>query len=290
MKESDFNFLDKQQRKELMYLGYTVITGYPKKRLKELKKETSQFVKEVKYQFPKGELFNFINSTYIETKLRSNQMVQDYLVDYLEKTLDTSAIDILPISHILKPFGKKGQVWHHDSSVVDERIHFSLNVWMPLVNSHKLNGCLWMFPGSHINDNFFREFAYNYIEGHVYKEMRKHMTPIIVKGGDIVLFHRNIIHGSTNNYLPMDRIALEALILNKDIQMHVYRRDSKIIKNKILDYKVDVKHYLDDDNMKNFYSGEYEYDLIDEEPLDITQQRLIDSIPAFIAHAKKISK
>ena len=290
MKESDFDFLNKQQQKELVYLGYTIIKGYPKAKLKELKQETNKFVKEVKNQFPtKDELFNFINSTYVETKLRSNQMVQDYLMSYLEEQLDTSKIDLLPVSHILKPFGTKGSVWHHDSSVVDERKYFTLNVWMPLVNSHRLNGCLWMFPGSHINDNYFREFAYNYIVGDVYKEMRKHMVPLNVKAGEIVLFHRNIIHGSTNNYLPMDRIALEGLILSKGAQKHVYRRDPSIIKNKILAYKVDMKHYLDDDNMRNFYSGEYKYDLIDEEPFEVTQKRLIDSIPKFIEHAKKMN-
>jgi hypothetical protein len=119
--------------------------------------------------------------------------------------------------------------------------------------------------------------------------MKKHLVPLKVKAGEIVLFHRNIIHGSSNNLLPFGRVALEALIVNKGAQMRVYRRDKSIIDNKILAYKVDMKHYLDDDNMKNFYSGEYEYDLIDEEPFEVTQKRLLDSIPGFIAHAKKMN-
>lgn len=290
MLDCDYSFLDEQQQKELRYLGYTIIKSFPKARLKKVKKETDDFIDEVKYQFvPKNELFNLINSTYIDTKLRSNSMVKEHLVSYLEETLDTQNITIIPVSHIYKPFGSKGSVWHHDSSVVDERTNFSLNVWMPLVNSTRLNGCLWMFPGSHINDNYFREFAYNYIVGDVYLEMRKHMIPLSVKAGEIVLFHRNIIHGSSNNMLPYGRTALEALIINKGAQMHVYRRDKKIIDKKVLDYKVDLKHYLDDDNMRNFYSGEYKYDLIDEEPFEVTQKRLLDSIPKFLEQAKKFS-
>ena len=48
MKESDFDFLNEQQQKELVYLGYTILKGYPKAQLKELMRETNEFVKEVK--------------------------------------------------------------------------------------------------------------------------------------------------------------------------------------------------------------------------------------------------
>ncbi len=284
----NFDFLDTNNQRELEFLGYTIIDGLHGDRLKELRKESNEFIKNVNTQFPKGEIFNLINSKFIDTKLKSHYMVDKYLVSYLKDSLNTKDIEILPISHIFKPFGLRGSVWHHDSSVVDETIHFSLNVWMPLVNSHRLNGCLWMLPGSHINENYYREFAYNYIVGNVFKEVKKHLIPIYVKAGQIVLFHRNIIHGSSNNYLPINRVALEALIINKGAQMHVYRRDNTIIENKILDYKVDVKHYLSEDNMKNFYSGEYKYDLLYEEPFEITQKKLIDSIPLFNQHAKKL--
>lgn len=284
------DFLPLQNQKELKYLGYTVMDVFPRKKLKYWRNKSNKFLNEVKYQFYNGEIYNLINSTYIETKLQTNKMVDESLCAYIKDNYDTSKIEVLPVSHILKPFGKKGSVWHHDSSVVDERFDFSLNVWMPFVNSHKLNGCLWMFPGSHINDNYFREFAYNYIVGGIYEEMRKYMVPLKVKAGSIVLFHRNIIHGSSNNWLPMDRIAMEALIINKGAQMRVYRRDETIINNKILGYKVDTEHYLSEDTMKNFYSGEYLYDLIDEEPFETTQKRLLASIPTFVEFANRLIK
>lgn len=284
------DFLPLKNQRELKYLGYTVMDTFPKTELKYWKKESDKFLKEVKHQFPKGEIYNLINAKSIDTKLCTNKMVDDSICAYIKENYKTSKIEILPVSHILKPFGTKGSVWHHDSSVVDERNDLSLNVWMPFVNSNILNGCLWMLPGSHINDNYFREFAYNYIVGDVYEKMKKHMVQLNVKAGSIVLFHRNIIHGSSNNWLPMDRVAMEALIINKGAQMRVYRRDEKIIKGKILGYKVDVDHYLSEDTMKNFYSGDYLYDLIEEEPMEVTQKRLVDSIPQFVEYAKRLSK
>lgn len=284
------DFLPLKNQRELKYLGYTVLNTLPKAKLKYWKRESDKFLKEIKYQFPLGEIYNLINSTYIKTKLSSNKMVDDSICDYIKENYKSSKIEIIPVSHIVKPFGKKGTVWHHDSSVVDERYDLALNVWMPFVNSNRLNGCLWMLPGSHINDNYFREFAYNYIFGDVYEKMKKHMIPLRLKAGSIVLFHRNIIHGSSINWLPIDRVAMEALIINKGAQMRVYRRDPKIIKGKILGYKVDLAHYLSEDTMKNFYSGEYLYDLIDEEPLEVTQKRLIDSIPQFVEYAKRLTK
>jgi hypothetical protein len=40
--------------------------------------------------------------------------------------------------------------------------------------------------------------------------------------------------------------------------------------------------------MKKFYNGEFKFDLHYEEPFEITQKKLIDSILLFVKHANKI--
>lgn len=287
MKEDALHFLSEQNFNELKYLGYTKLCIIPADELKALTAETEEFIKEIKKNLPKGELFNLINASY-EIKSKSSRIVDKYLVPPLKSIADMSTVDVLPVSHLVKPFGRKSGIWHQDSSIVDERESISLNAWMPLVDSHRLNGCMWMFPGSHINENHFRQFGYNYIEGDLLKKLKKHLIPIKVKAGEIVLFHRNIIHGSSNNWLPKDRIAVEAVVVSKNAQLYNFHRESAILENKILGFKVDADHFSGPDPKQDFYNGKYEYEVFDDEEFKSTQKYLMDNIPLFINHAKQL--
>lgn len=288
MKEDVLSCLSEQNFNELKYLGYTKFSMLPTVELNDLINETNSFIKEIKKSIPKGELFNLINGSF-EVKSRSNQIVNKYLIPHLETKLDMSKLDILPVSHLVKPFGNKSGIWHQDSSIVDERESISLNAWMPLVDSHRLNGCMWMFPGSHINENYFRQFGYNYIEGKLFKELRKHLIPLKVKAGEIVLFHRNIIHGSSNNWLPKDRIAIEAVVVSKNAQLFNFHRESAVLENKILGFKVDADHFLGPDPKQDFYNGKYSYQVFDDEEFKITQKYISDNIPVFKKHAEQLN-
>lgn len=288
MKEEALQFLSDRNFNELKFLGFTKFSILPENELKSLIHETDQFVRGIKKKMPKGELFNLINSSF-DIKTQSNQMVAKYLVPILTANLDTTKLDILPVSHLVKPFGRKSGIWHQDSSIVDERYHISLNAWMPLVNSHRLNGCMWMFPGSHINENHFRQFGHNFIEGKLYKKLKKYFVPIRVKAGEIVLFHRNIIHGSSNNWLPQDRIAIEAVVVSKDAQLYNFHRERAILENKILGYKVDAEHFLGPDPKQDFYNGKYEYEVFDDEEFELTQQNILNCVPSYLDHARQIN-
>lgn len=283
------DFLNEKNYNELNYLGYTKLGVLPVNILNQLKEETDILLRKAKQKFPKGELFNLINSDF-ETKTASIELVDKHLVPFLKEKLDTTKVDILPVSHLVKPFGLKSGIWHQDSSVVDERTDISLNAWLPFVKSHRMNGCMWMFPGSHINENHFRQFGYNFIDGKLLKKMHKYMVPLTVEAGEIVLFHRNIIHGSSRNWLPKDRIAIEALITTKDAQLYNFHRERAILENKILGFKVDIEHYKGPNPKEDFYNEKYPYEVFEDEGFEVTQQYLLNSIPLFIEHSKKLQK
>lgn len=279
--------LSHKQDQELKYLGFTSLGTLDEQTLLNLKTESKKLIKETKKKYPKGELFNLINSDK-EIKDKSNSIVKNYLIPELEKYLSYDEVEIYPVSHILKPFGVKSDIWHQDSSIVDEREDFSMNAWASLVDSNRLNGCLWIFPGSHINTNHHRQFGFNPIEGQFLKHLAPYLKPITSKAGEILLFHRNLIHGSGNNYLPFPRIAIEAVVTSKNAQMFNYHRDESILKNKLLAYNVESSHFLKENPKEDFYSGEVKYDVLDNVSKEEMIKNLSDDIPRFIAHANTI--
>ncbi|MCB0538759.1 MAG: phytanoyl-CoA dioxygenase family protein [Bacteroidetes bacterium] len=279
--------LPKKKQDELKYLGYTKIGSLYSESLSELKKQTKHLLSEAKANNPNAQkLFNLINAN-LSLKQRSNAIVDEFLVSRLKQILDEKEVDIYPVSHILKPFGKKSAIWHQDSSVVDESKHFSLNAWSSLVNSNKLNGCLWVFPGSHINTNYYRQFGYVSIVDYI-KNIKHYLVPIYAKAGEIVLFHRNLIHGSGMNFLPFPRVAVEALITPCGAQLYNFHRDDKLEKGKLMGFEVPPEHFLKASPKEDFYSGEFSYDLYTSLSKSEIVAKLKSEMPKFIAHASKV--
>lgn len=284
LNQKNINFLNSlsvNHRNELMYLGYTVLTKLSDKALKTLKFRTKEMLSTIDLDYS-TELNNLINNK--DVKLISNDIVRNFYTKRLVKFMETSVVDVFPVAHILKPFGRKGDIWHQDASIVDERYDFSLNAWTPLVNSNRLNGCIWVLPGSHISEVNFRQFGYNPIENETAKILKKHMIPIHVKAGEILLFYRNLIHGSSVNYLPKTRIAVESIIVPKNVQFYNYHRDEALLKDNILAYKVDMEHFLKPVPKQDFYEGKYEFEVFPDYGKEWVKDYLIKNISNFKNH------
>lgn len=269
--------LNHKWNEKLALNGYVRIGKLDIKTFIQFKEESTALVNKHKKAFPKGELFNLINSNF-HIKTSSNSLVDKYLNPYLKEVLNTNTVDVYPVSHIIKPFGWHSGIWHQDSAVVNENHDFSLNAWMPFVDSHRLNGCIWAIPGTHIAKNFKRQFGFNPVEGDFLKKIIKYMKPIEVKAGEVLLFYRNIIHGSSRNWLPFSRIAAESLITSKNAQFVNFHREDALHENKIIEYKVPVTHFLKENPKEDFYDSNTPYDLHDNETKDDTRKYLFDLI------------
>lgn len=277
---------DPDWSRQLKYLGYTKIGKLPQEVLEELKEKSETLVKETKKRYPKGELFNLINCDY-DVKMASNEMVDNYFNPFLKDIIDTNKADVYAVSHLVKPFGLKSDIWHQDSAIVDERVAFSLNAWTPLVNSTKLNGCLWVFPGSHINTNLNRQFGYNPVEKDLLKSLQKYMIPVYVEAGEVLLFHRSIIHGSSRNWLPYSRLAVESVVVSKDVQFYNFHREEAWSKDKVYGFQVDMEHFMKPDPKEDFYKGTYPKIEFDDPGFEGIAENLLSHVAEYQAYAKK---
>jgi len=246
----------------LNYLGYAIVGRMSRQELTAFEQESRELLTEAKRVHNNGEILSLINARH-DLKLRSNALIRKHFCKFLEGMIAPDEADIYPVSHILKPFGLKSDICHQDSTIVEEVDgKYSLNAWMPFVDSTRLNGCLWALPGSHTFKNYYRPFIPNpFFEQPITKTLWKKMTPVPCKAGEVILFHRSLIHGSSKNVLPWHRVAAEAVIISKDAPFVQYRFDSEISKDDIVRYEVPFEHFMRPVPKEDFYNKVYPYQL-----------------------------
>lgn len=95
--------------------------------------------------------------------------------------------------------------WHAEEAYYPKRRNF-LNVWFPIFEDKTSeNGTMHVLKGSHlISGRPFIEYqggTNHFVQYEIPKEdlVEYENVPIVAKRGDLVLFHRNLVHSSTRN-------------------------------------------------------------------------------------------
>jgi len=274
---------------ELRTKGYTKLGRVSQSKLQSIQKETKKLTKDVKNWESAGQLFALINTTP-KLKKHSNEIVSSYLLPFLEDKFNDSKVDLFPVSHVVKPFGKESIFHcHQDSVIVDEPNDFSLNIWMPLTNVSRLNGCLWVLPGSHVFPYYTRVFGNNpFLEETIKKELWRRMKPVHLKAGEVFVFHRSLLHGSSRNYLPCIRMALEGVVVPKTAQFVQYYYDSTTKPGEVNKFKVEKEHFLNENPEKALKSRQYPYTKTSMKSNREVRKNLYDYLQQFDWQVRKL--
>lgn len=285
--------LSEKNNNELFYLGYSKIGNIGKDSLTSLLIDTKEILPEIKKWNSNGKFFAMID-TNLSLFIKSNKIVEKNLIPCLENYFDITDVDIQAASHLVKPYGQNSLfAAHQDSAIVEEPENFSINVWTPLTNINRLNGCLWVLPGSHIFPYYTRTASNKALNNpKTQKELWKRMIPISFKAGDLFLFHRSLIHGSSKNYLPWQkmRIAVESLILPKKAQMKIFYKCSSLKEDEIYMFDVRKEHFFENEDARGKILEEMKnYKIISFESNDSINKKLFTYFDKFSEHAAKIN-
>jgi len=139
----------------------------------------------------------------------------------LEESLE--GFELLFSNFMIKPIGENNRMpLHADWTYVDERSHFSMGLWCPLVDTNEENGMLGVVPKSHLlkrNNRGpkipspFNEYNEYIIEN--YGEL------IPLKAGEAILYDHRLLHFSPPNHSSQERVAMNVVVVPRDIQkMH----------------------------------------------------------------------
>lgn len=121
----------------------------------------------------------------------------------LAQLLGDEAVGIQSM-YFYKAPGTPGQAAHQDYYYIKNEPNTLTAAWIAMEDVDEENGCLWVIPGSHKNgllshgkvkDSSEHESWTGETEG---ADLSKQI-PVVMKAGDVVLFHNLLIHSSGKN-------------------------------------------------------------------------------------------
>ncbi len=140
---------------------------------------------------------------------------------------------------------------HQDYSFVDETKHWSLNMWLPLVDTDQSNGTLQFLKKSHRFPHTLRGYG----TPNIYKEfipiIEKNLQTIPCKAGEGLFFFHNLIHGSTINKQNEARISISLSIIQKYVPIYFFRKSPN--ESTVEMYEVYPNFFMDFFEDTNFF-------------------------------------
>ncbi|WP_337185140.1 phytanoyl-CoA dioxygenase family protein [Phenylobacterium sp.] len=122
-------------------------------------------------------------------------------------------VDCFQSQFIFKNPGVIGQPWHQDSYYFKFDKQPQVGVWVALTRATIENGCLWVVPGSHADQEIYEHVpdlrpAANrgYLE--IVSQDTSSRTSAVMEPGDVLFFHSYLMHMSTDNVADYRRSAM----------------------------------------------------------------------------------
>jgi hypothetical protein len=160
-----------------------------------------------------------------EYKRAVDREVRGALSPHLDRLFDRQRA--LPCNFISKwPSAMSGFGLHQDLSLVDERAHRSVEVWVALDDTDAHNGQLWMVPGSHrwlpTNIRGINGFGFAFADV-TRRIIQRHAVPVPIPAGHAVVFDHAVLHFSLPNRSDAARlVAITDLIPEEAPHLHYF--------------------------------------------------------------------
>lgn len=151
--------------------------------------------------------------------------VEEAIMQYCVPKIDKLFTNYEPFGgmFVVKPTGDKGHIPpHQDWSFVDEKIHWSLNMWLPIQDTNERNGTLRFLPGSQFFMDSIRGANTPELYAHLLNEIEPNLVDIPLKAGEAVFFYHGIVHCSHYNNLNLERVCLGLSLVQKDAPIYFH--------------------------------------------------------------------
>jgi len=157
-------------------------------------------------------------------KAATSEAILEIFRPHIEATFDRQRI--IPCNFLVKwPGAASGFGLHQDLSLVDEREHRSVEVWVALEDTNDQNGQLWFAPGSQSWVPTLRgiqmfPFAYGNVARRI---IDRHSVPVPLKAGEAIVFNHATVHFSMPNRTDVPRlVAITDLIPVEAPHLHFF--------------------------------------------------------------------
>lgn len=268
-------FFDENYEHQLISKGYVTLPLLNEEEIKFLLSEHSKIEPQREEAF---------YTSIWHTDKRYRESVNRLISEIIPAKLRTILNDYKPVFAnfmIKKPIQKSTLDFHQDWTFVDESQYIAVNVWVPLVDTHKQNGALHVIEGSH---RYIIPYRGRNIEGpywHLSKYLRKYFsTPLEVPKGHAVIFDERLIHGSFDNLSSIDRIAVSNVMAPSESQLYHYFKQAPGDTISVMKVKEDffTKYALYDDILDYSSHESFQYKIKPYTILNFTKDFLSTKI------------
>ena len=123
-----------------------------------------------------------------------------------------SAVDCFLSQFIFKNPGAWGQPWHQDEFYFPFDHSPEVGLWLAVTEATLDNGCLYVLPGSHrepVHEHVpDRRPGANYGYFEIVDHPMSDEIPVLMKAGDLLVFHSRLMHRSHDNLSDQLRAAM----------------------------------------------------------------------------------
>jgi ectoine hydroxylase-related dioxygenase (phytanoyl-CoA dioxygenase family) len=163
--------------------------------------------------------------SYFSENMEYKQEVEQAIINKCNISINNHFIEnnfeLFGAMFVVKPPNDMGHIPpHQDWNFVDETIHWSLNMWLPLQDVNERNGTMRFLKGSHFFQKTIRGANTPEWYDHVYDEIEANLTDVEIKAGEAVFFFHGVVHCSHYNTHPEERICLGLSIVEKDVPIY----------------------------------------------------------------------
>ena len=164
-----------------------------------------------------------MHQTDLVSKKAIDVGIRQVLKEPLKKCIPN--YDIVFSNFVVKESGNGSEVdMHADWSYLDENLHASYNVWCTLTEVNELNGCLWVWPGSHKLTNNVRFTPHVPFSDEDKNLIKSKSIPIPLSAGMGIIYHSGLIHFSKENHSNSTRVASATVLIPSEAKpLHYYK-------------------------------------------------------------------
>lgn len=181
----------------------------------------------------------FYRSVFSKNETYYNQVESTILSAIIPKLKDYfEPFKCFGAMYVVKPSGPFQDLGlHQDWNFVDESKHWSLNMWLPLIDVDENNGAISVIKGSHRFMPTFRGSGTPEVYGHLMPLAESFLEPISMKAGDAIFFFHNLLHSSTRNQSGEARVCIGTTITERSAPLLFYKKEDSTALTEV--YNVD---------------------------------------------------
>jgi hypothetical protein len=107
--------------------------------------------------------------------------------------------------------------FHQDQALWSHEYPDAFNLWIALTHSNSLNGCIELFPRSHtlgkLSHTKDPKYRWHPVVSEATPGLRQ-LVKVPMNAGDIIIWHRYLVHGSGPNLSNEDRLSMVLVFAN----------------------------------------------------------------------------